>query len=153
MKVSEFKKLIREEVKKVIKESDRNIMSEAATLDPAKKYYWFEYYPHQSRTFKAEVAITGKTLMSLKKLYDGGDVDAGNDSAFDKMLAAASKNKKFYFVDEFFNEYWKQIVKSLAANKTFGDMTDEGTFAISPNSMEEAKKKVKMIEADNMDLD
>lgn len=148
MKVSEFKKLIREEVRKVIKESDRNIMSEAATLDPAKKYYWFEYYPHQSRTYKAEVAITGKTLMSLKKLFDAGD-----DTAFDKMLAAASKNKEFYFAYEFFDEYWKQIVKSLAKNKTFGGMTEEGTFAISPNSMEEAKKKVTKIEADNMDLD
>ena len=140
MKISEFRKLIREEV--------RTVMSEAATLDPAKKYYWFEYYPHQSGTMKAEVAITGKTLMSLKKLFDADD-----NAAFDKMLAAASKNKKFYFEYEVFDEYWKQIVKSLAANKTFGDMTEEGTFAISPNSMEEAKKKVKKIEADNMDLD
>ena len=140
MKITEFRKLIREEV--------RNVMSEAATLDPAKKYYWFEYYPHQSGTMKAEVAITGKTLMSLKKLFDADD-----NAAFDKMLAAASKNKKFYFEYEVFDEYWKQIVKSLAANKTFGDMTEEGTFAISPNSMEEAKKKVKKIEADNMDLD
>ena len=148
MKVSEFRKLIREEVRKIVKEADRNVMSEAATLDPAKKYYWFEYYPHQSGTLKAEVAITGKTLMSLKKLFD-----AGEDAAFDKMLAAASKNKKFYFDAEVFDEYWKQIVKSLAANKTFGDMTEEGTFAISPNSMEEAKKKVKKIEADNMDFD
>ena len=130
MKISEFRKLIREEV--------RTVMSEAATLDPAKKYYWFEYYPHQSGTMKAEVAITGKTLMSLKKLFDADD-----NAAFDKMLAAASKNKKFYFEYEVFDEYWKQIVKSLAANKTFGDMTEEGTFAISPNSMEEAKKKVK----------
>ena len=148
MKISEFRKLIREEVRKIIKESDRTVMSEAATLDPAKKYYWFEYYPHQSGTMKAEVAITGKTLMSLKKLFDADD-----NAAFDKMLAAASKNKKFYFEYEVFDEYWKQIVKSLAANKTFGDMTEEGTFAISPNSMEEAKKKVKKIEADNMDLD
>ena len=148
MKISEFRKLIREEVKKIIKESDRTVMSEAATLDPAKKYYWFEYYPHQSGTMKAEVAITGKTLMSLKKLFDADD-----NAAFDKMLAAASKNKKFYFEYEVFDEYWKQIVKSLAANKTFGDMTEEGTFAISPNSMEEAKKKVKKIEADNMDFD
>ena len=140
MKITEFRKLIREEV--------RNVMSEAATLDLAKKYYWFEYYPHQSGTMKAEVAITGKTLMSLKKLFDADD-----NAAFDKMLAAASKNKKFYFEYEVFDEYWKQIVKSLAANKTFGDMTEEGTFAISPNSMEEAKKKVKKIEADNMDLD
>ena len=140
MKITEFRKLIREEV--------RTVMSEAATLDPAKKYYWFEYYPHQSGTMKAEVAITGKTLMSLKKLFDADD-----NAAFDKMLAAASKNKKFYFEYEVFDEYWKQIVKSLAANKTFGDMTEEGTFAISPNSMEEAKKKVKKIEADNMDLD
>ena len=148
MKITEFRKLIREEVRKIIKESDRTVMSEAATLDPAKKYYWFEYYPHQSGTMKAEVAITGKTLMSLKKLFDADD-----NAAFDKMLAAASKNKKFYFEYEVFDEYWKQIVKSLAANKTFGDMTEEGTFAISPNSMEEAKKKVKKIEADNMDLD
>ena len=148
MKISEFRKLIREEVRKIIKESDRTVMSEAATLDPAKKYYWFEYYPHQSGTMKAEVAITGKTLMSLKKLFDADD-----NAAFDKMLAAASKNKKFYFEYEVFDEYWKQIVKSLAANKTFGDMTEEGTFAISPNSMEEAKKKVKKIEADNMDFD
>jgi hypothetical protein len=147
MKLSEFKKLIREEVRKVIKESDRNVMSEAATLDPAKKYYWFEYYPHQSGTMKAEVAITGKTLMSLKKLFD-----AGEDAAFDKMLATASKNKKFYFEYEFFDEFWKQITKALAAGKVFGDMTEEGTFAISPNSMEEAKKKVKKIEADNMDF-
>jgi len=122
-------------------------MSEAATLDLAKKYYWFEYYPHQSGTMKAEVAITGKTLMSLKKLFDADD-----SAGFDKVLDAASKNKKFYFTYEFFDEYWKQIVKSLAANKTFGDMTEEGTFAISPNSMEEAKKKVKKIEADNMDF-
>ena len=148
MKISEFRKLIREEVRKVIKEADRNVMSEAATLDPAKKYYWFEYYPHQSGTMKAEVAITGKTLMSLKKLFDADD-----NAAFDKMLAAASKNKKFYFEYEVFDEYWKQIVKSLAANKTFGDMTEEGTFAISPNSLEEAQKKVKKIEADNMDFD
>ena len=148
MKITEFRKLIREEVRKIIKESDRTVMSEAATLDPAKKYYWFEYYPHQSGTMKAEVAITGKTLMSLKKLFDADD-----NAAFDKMLAAASKNKKFYFEYEVFDEYWKQIVKSLAANKTFGDMTEEGTFAISPNSMEEAKKKVKKIEADNMDFD
>ena len=140
MKITEFRKLIREEV--------RTVMSEAATLDPAKKYYWFEYYPHQSGTMKAEVAITGKTLMSLKKLFDADD-----NAAFDKMLAAASKNKKFYFEYEVFDEYWKQIVKSLAANKTFGDMTEEGSFAISPNSMEEAKKKVKKIEADNMDFD
>jgi len=122
-------------------------MSEAATLDLAKKYYWFEYYPHQSGTMKAEVAITGKTLMSLKKLFDADD-----SAGFDKVLDASSKNKKFYFTYEFFDEYWKQIVKSLAANKTFGDMTEEGTFAISPNSMEEAKKKVKKIEADNMDF-
>ena len=148
MGVNFLKELIREEVRQIIKESGRNVMSEAATLDPAKKYYWFEYYPHQSGTLKAEVAITGKTLMSLKKLFD-----AGEDAAFDKMLAAASKNKKFYFDAEVFDEYWKQIVKSLAANKTFGDMTEEGSFAISPNSMEEAKKKVKKIEADNMDLD
>ena len=148
MKITEFRKLIREEVRKIIKESDRTVMSEAATLDPAKKYYWFEYYPHQSGTMKAEVAITGKTLMSLKKLFDADD-----NAAFDKMLAAASKNKKFYFEYEVFDEYWKQIVKSLAANKTLGDMTEEGTFAISPNSMEEAKKKVKKIEADNMDFD
>jgi hypothetical protein len=147
MKITEFKKLIREEVRKIIKESDRNVMSEAATLDPAKKYYWFEYYPHQSGTMKAEVAITGKTLMSLKKLFDADD-----SAGFDKVLDAASKNKKFYFTYEFFDEYWKQITKSLAANKTFGDMTEEGTFAISPNSMEEAKKKVKKIEADNMDF-
>ena len=139
MKITEFKKLIREEV--------RNVMSEAATLDLAKKYYWFEYYPHQSGTMKAEVAITGKTLMSLKKLFDADD-----SAGFDKVLDASSKNKKFYFTYEFFDEYWKQIVKSLAANKTFGDMTEEGTFAISPNSMEEAKKKVKKIEADNMDF-
>jgi hypothetical protein len=122
-------------------------MSEAATLDPAKKYYWFEYYPHQSGTFKAEVAITGKTLMSLKKLWD-----ASEDAAFDKMLAAASKNKTFYFTLEVFDEFWKKITKSLAAGKGFGDMTEEGSFAISPNSMEEAKKKVKKIEADNMDF-
>lgn len=139
MKITEFRKLIREEV--------RNVMSEAATLDLAKKYYWFEYYPHQSGTMKAEVAITGKTLMSLKKLFDADD-----SAGFDKVLDASSKNKKFYFTYEFFDEYWKQIVKSLAANKTFGDMTEEGTFAISPNSMEEAKKKVKKIEADNMDF-
>lgn len=139
MKISEFRKLIREEV--------RNVMSEAATLDLAKKYYWFEYYPHQSGTMKAEVVITGKTLMSLKKLFDADD-----SAEFDKVLDAASKNKKFYFTYEFFDEFWKQIVKSLAANKTFGDMTEEGTFAISPNSMEEAKKKVKQIEADNMDF-
>ena len=147
MKITEFRKLIREEVRKIIKEADRNVMSEAATLDLAKKYYWFEYYPHQSGTMKAEVVVTGKTLMSLKKLFDADD-----SAGFDKMLAATSKNKKFYFTYEFFDEYWKQITKSLAANKTFGDMTEEGTFAISPNSMEEAKKKVKKIEADNMDF-
>jgi len=152
MKLTEFRKLIREEVRKVIKESDRNIMSEAATLDPAKKYYWFEYYPNQDGTaFNAEVAITGKILMSLKKLFDADD-----NNAFDKILAAASKNKRFYFTYEVFDEYWKQIVKSLAANKTFGDLTEEGSFAISPNSMEEAKKKVKKIEAqqavDDMDF-
>jgi hypothetical protein len=147
MKISEFRKLIREEVRKVIKESDRNVMSEAATLDPAKKYYWFEYYPHQSRTMTADVAITGKTLMSLKKLWDADD-----SAGFDKMLAAASKNKTFYFALEVFDEFWKKITKSLAAGKVFGDMTEEGSFAISPNSMEEAKKKVKKIEADNMDF-
>jgi len=140
MNKQEFKQLIREEIRKVLKEAN--------TLDPAKKYYWFEYYPHQSGTLKAEVAITGKTLMSLKKLYD-----AGEDAAFDKMLATASKNKKFYFEAEFFDEFWKQITKALAAGKVFGDMTEEGSFAISPNSMEEAKKKVKKIEADNMDMD
>ena len=139
MKISEFKKLIREEV--------RNVMSEAATLDPAKKYYWFEYYPHQSGTMKAEVVVTGKTLMSLKKLFDADD-----SAGFDKVLDAASKNKKFYFAYEVFDEYWKKITKSLAAGKVFGDMTEEGSFAISPNSMEEAKKKVKKIEADNMDF-
>jgi len=139
MKITEFKKLIREEV--------RNVMSEAATLDLAKKYYWFEYYPHQSGTMKAEVAITGKTLMSLKKLFDADD-----SAGFDKVLDAASKNKKFYFAYEVFDEYWKKVTKSLAAGKVFGDMTEEGSFAISPNSMEEAKKKVKKIEADNMDF-
>jgi len=139
MKISEFRKLIREEV--------RNVMSEAATLDLAKKYYWFEYYPHQSGTMKAEVVVTGKTLMSLKKLFDADD-----SAGFDKVLDASSKNKKFYFTYEFFDEYWKKVTKSLAAGKVFGDMTEEGSFAISPNSMEEAKKKVKKIEADNMDF-
>jgi len=139
MKISEFRKLIREEV--------RNVMSEAATLDLAKKYYWFEYYPHQSGTMKAEVVVTGKTLMSLKKLFDADD-----SAGFDKVLDAASKNKKFYFAYEVFDEYWKKVTKSLAAGKVFGDMTEEGSFAISPNSMEEAKKKVKKIEADNMDF-
>jgi len=139
MKITEFKKLIREEV--------RNVMSEAATLDLAKKYYWFEYYPHQSGTMKAEVAITGKTLMSLKKLFDAVD-----SAGFDKLLDAASKNKKFYFAYEVFDEYWKKVTKSLAAGKAFGDMTEEGSFAISPKSMEEAKKIVRKIEADNMDF-
>jgi len=139
MKITEFRKLIREEV--------RNVMSEAATLDLAKKYYWFEYYPHQSGTMKAEVVVTGKTLMSLKKLFDADD-----SAGFDKVLDAASKNKKFYFAYEVFDEYWKKITKSLAAGKVFGDVTEEGSFAISPNSMEEAKKKVKKIEADNMDF-
>ena len=152
MKISEFRKLIREEVRKVIKEADRNVMSEAATLDPAKKYYWFEYYPHQSGTLKAETVITGKTLLLLKKLYDNDE----EDEAFDKVLKATSKGKTFYFAGEVFADYWDKLVKALTANKAFGDMTEEGSFAISPNSMEEAKKKVKKIEAqqaeDDMDF-
>jgi len=131
MKLSAIKQLIREEV--------RNVMSEAATLNLDKKYYWFEYYPHQS---KAAVVVTGKTLMSLKKLYDIDD-----SKGFNKALAAVG-GKKIYFASDVFDESWKDITKSLAAGKAFGDVTEDGSFAISPNSMAEAKKIVREIEAD-----
>jgi len=142
MKISEFRKLIREEV--------RNIISEVK-LDPNKKFYWFEYYPHMSGTYKAEAVITGKTLLLLKKLYDSDE-----DEAFDRVLKAAAKGKTFYFAEEVFADYWDKLVKALAANKAFADMTEEGSFAMSPNSIAEAKQMVKKIEAqqaeDDMDF-
>lgn len=141
MKKSELQKLIREEVSNVLNE---------ATIDPNKKYYWFEYYPHYSgSTLKAEAAITGKTLMSLKKLYDSDD--NLNTSGFTKVLKAASKGKTFYFTSEVFDEFWNKLIKSLAANKPFGSMTEEGFFAMSPNSMAEAKQMVKKIEREAED--
>jgi len=90
MKLSEFKKLIREEIRKIVKEENQNVMSEAVTLDP---------------------------------------------------------NKKFYFTPEVFDEFWIKLTKTLAANKTYGAEAEEGSFAISPNSMEEAKKKVEKMES------
>lgn len=142
MKITEFRKLIREEV--------RNIISEVK-LDPNKKFYWFEYYPHMSGTYKAEAVITGKTLLLLKKLYDSDE-----DEAFDRVLKAAAKGKTFYFAGEVFADYWDKLVKALAANKAFADMTEEGSFAMSPNSIAEAKQMVKKIEAqqaeDDMDF-
>jgi len=135
MKLSEFKKLIREEVRKVI--------NEAVTLDPNKKYYWYESYPHyMSGPIEAEAIITGKTLLALKKLYD-----SNADRDFDKLLKASTKNKKFYFTPEVFDEFWIKLTKALAANKTYGAEAEEGSFAISPNSMEEAKKKVDKMES------
>lgn len=144
MKLSEFKKLIREEVRKVIKE--------AATLDPNKKYYWYEYYPHyMSGPIEAEAVITGETLLALKKLYD-----SNADKDFDKLLKASTtstKNKKFYFTMEVFEDFWIKLTKALAANKLYGAEAEEGSFAMSPNSMEEAKQKVKKIEKRKDDYD
>jgi len=138
MKLSEFRKLIREEVRRVIKE--------AVTLDPNKKYYWYESYPHyMSGPIEAEAIITGKTLLALKKLYD-----SNADKDFDKLLKASTistKNKKFYFTMEVFEDFWIKLTKALAANKTYGAEAEEGSFAMSPNSMEEAKKKVDKMES------
>jgi hypothetical protein len=144
MKLSEFKKLIREEIRKIVKEENQNVMSEAVTLDPNKKYYWYESYPHymSGGPIEAEAIITGKTLLALKKLYD-----SNADRDFDKLLKASTKNKKFYFTPEVFDEFWIKLTKALAANKTYGAEAEEGSFAISPNSMEEAKKKVEKMES------
>lgn len=113
-----------------------------------KKLYWYEYYPHMSGTYKAEAVITEKTLHQLKKL-----MDADEDEEWEELLNASVKGKKFYFADEIFTQHWSKLIKALKSNKAFGDMTEEGSFAISPNNIKEAKKIVRDIEAEQLDLD
>lgn len=144
MNTQELRSLIREEIQKTLKEAAAS--NALSKLDPNKKLYWFEYYPHHSgQTFKAEATLSVKMLLTLKKLFDADDM-----GAFNRILNAASKNNKFYFTSDVFNEYWDKLSKALASNKPYGDVAqplEEGSFAISPNNMAEAKKIVKDIEA------
>ena len=100
MKAQEFRKLIREEVRKVLKE---------AKLNPTAKLYWYEYYPHyMAGDLKAEAVLTGKDLMDLKAAYE-----SDQDDVFDKLLKKVTKKGTFYFAYDVFTDHWSKLTKKI----------------------------------------
>ena len=87
--------------------------------------------------------LTGKDLMDLKAAYE-----SDQDDVFDKLLKKVTKKGTFYFAYDVFTDHWSKLTKSLAVNKGYGSVTEEGSFAISPVSINDAKKIVKKVEAE-----
>lgn len=113
-----------------------------------EKVYWYEYYPHQSGTYKAAVVLT---LPELEALAIAFKTDRDKfDTAID-ALEARSKATLYFGFDPF--EEKPNLVKELKNKKTIGGLTEEGSYAMSLVSMGEAKAMVRKIEADQLDLD
>lgn len=108
-----------------------------------EKVYYFEYYPSRGDAFKTAVVLTLESLQALRKAH------ATDDELFDELVRKLETKTKqtIWFISEILTDEPKLISK-LKSKKTIGDMTEEGSWAMSLVSMKDAKNKVKEIELD-----
>jgi len=89
------------------------------------------------------VVLTLESLQALRKAH------ATDDELFGELVRKLETKTKqtIWFISEILTDEPKLISK-LKSKKTIGDMTEEGSWAMSLVSMKDAKNKVKEIELD-----
>lgn len=136
MKKSEFRKLIQEEIRKVLKEA----------ISP--KVYYFEYYAHQSGTITTELEITMEDVIQLDYFAENNMDTEGDEYIKDlEKTAEGSGNTGYdgrvYFLNEVFKYFTRptNIAKKLQSNKSLRIKTEDGYATFSMISMQDAKDK------------
>ena len=123
-------------------------------MAPNTPIYFFEYYPHYMGTLTAEVIFTFAQLQSLHAIA----IDPDREDELDDALAAITPVTIYAFRDAIagdnpeVKDQFAKMLNKFEKGKPFGGMWEEGSYAFSAISMVKAKKKIKKLEKDQLDI-
>ena len=104
--------------------------------------YYYEHYPHYLGTINSKVELSYDRMAEIAAKW-ADDEDIGYD-LLTEYLDNNVKNTP-YALNDVMSE-WDNVVKDLSSNKLWGDLWEEGSHAISTESMEKSRSCVGKIE-------
>ena len=113
-------------------------------LEGAEKLYYYEHYPHYMGTKNSKFAVNISDVDELHDLYlDQKKRELGDDEEPWYMIVSSWDN---YAFGEIIQE-WPAVRKALETKGFWAGQWEEGSHAISMDSMRDAANEVGKIEA------